>query len=172
MFTDILADNACSVNPKTTTAKPRDPIWRPARTSTRGAIATVHHRGTFWALAIPSYVLDFHFRQVARWRSTSWFSPHQSWLGCASEGAIRDHGLLHDLPHPLLWAATPIISLINVPNACAAWWSDMGGVPCPLFTNHPCLYIITPSPATPSDLPSLHRYGRCSAFTFQPRSAF
>lgn len=90
MFTDDLADNACSVNPKTTTANSRDPIWRPARTSTRGAIATVHHLGTFWALAIPSCVLDF--RQVARWRSTSWFSPHQSWPGCASEGAIRDHG--------------------------------------------------------------------------------
>jgi hypothetical protein len=98
---------------------------------------------------------DFVFRHVARWRSTSLFSPHHSWPGCVSEGAIRDHGLLHDRHLPPAVGCDPIISLINVPKACAAWRSDLGVCPCLVFTNHPCLYIITPSPATPTDLPGL-----------------
>jgi hypothetical protein len=100
-------------------------------------------------------VHDFVFRQVARWRCTPLFSPHQSWLGYVSEGAIRDHSLLHDRRRPPVVGCNPIISLINVPKACAAWRSDLGAVPCPIFTNHPCLYIITPSPATPTDLPGI-----------------
>jgi hypothetical protein len=154
IFTDDLADNACSVNPKTTTAKPRDPIWRPARTSTRGAIATVHHQGTFWALAIPSCVLDFVFRQIARWRSTSWFLPTKVGLGVQAKvpSAIRAccMNVLAPVvgcnPHHLLNQCAQRLRCLVVRLGCG---------PCPLFTNHPCLYIITPSPATPSDLPGL-----------------
>jgi hypothetical protein len=35
------------------------------------------------------------------------FLPTKVGLGCASEGAIRDHGLLHDRPHPPAMGCNP-----------------------------------------------------------------
>ncbi len=76
-------------------------------------------------------VHDLVFRQVARWRSSSLFSPHHGRPRYVSEGTIRDHGLLHDRLLPPVVGCNPILSLINVPKACAAWRSDLGGVPLP-----------------------------------------
>ena len=123
--------------------------------STHDTIATLHHRGTFWALAISSVCPMLFFDRSHDGVPHPCFLPTTVGLGGVSERAIRDHGLLHDRRSPPAVGCDPIISLINVPKACAAWRSDLGALPCPVFTNHPCLYIITPSPATPTDLPGL-----------------
>ena len=152
LFTDILAENRQHFrNGKAPSIGIRfgTPSAFSTLESTHDTVATLHHRGTFWALAISSVCPILFCDRSRDGVPHPCFLPTTVDLGGGSECAIRDHGLLHDRRCPPAVGCDPIISLINVPKP-ALGFSAWGGLALALVFQPPMLlyYISQPSAST------------------------